>query len=155
MTMHQDPLFVYSCLGGDWLGIDSARLSASKTISATVRLTQMASWAVRISENMVRECNAFDLMQHHNAIISQTTFSNGFSSMKMFEFRFKFHWSLFERVQLTIFQHWFRSIYLRVYSLHHNVLPTLQSIPLMTNGLFYPITQDFSCHGQHTMPRNP
>ena len=25
-------------------------------------------------------------------------------------------------------------IYLMVYSLHHNVLPTLQSIPLMTNG---------------------
>ena len=47
------------------------------------------------------------------------------------------------------------SIYLRVYNLHHNVLPTLQSIPLMTNGPLYPITQDSSCHGQHTMPRNP
>ena len=40
--------------------------------------------------------------------ISQTTFSNVFSSMKMFEFPLKFHWSLFPRVQLTIFQHWFR-----------------------------------------------
>ena len=40
--------------------------------------------------------------------ISQTTFSNVFSAMKMFEFRLKFHWSLFPRVQLTIFQHWFR-----------------------------------------------
>ena len=29
------------------------------------------------------------------ADISQTTFSNVFSSMKMFEFRLKFHWSLF------------------------------------------------------------
>ena len=47
------------------------------------------------------------------------------------------------------------TIYLVVYSLHHNVLPTLQSIPLMTNGPLYPITQDSSCHGQHTMPRNP
>ena len=47
------------------------------------------------------------------------------------------------------------SIYLVVYSLHHNVVPTLQSIPLTTNGLLYPITQDSSCHGQHTMPRNP
>ena len=28
--------------------------------------------------------------------------------MKMFEYRLKFHWSLFLRVQLTIFQHWFR-----------------------------------------------
>ena len=40
----------------------------------------------------------------------------------------------------------FLSIYLRVYSLHHNVLPTLQSIPLMTSGPLYPITQDSSCH---------
>ena len=40
--------------------------------------------------------------------ISQPTFSNAFSLMKMFEFWLKFHWSLFLRVQLTIFQHWFR-----------------------------------------------
>ena len=40
--------------------------------------------------------------------ISQTTFSNVFPSMKMFQFRLKFDWSLFLRVQLTIFQHWFR-----------------------------------------------
>ena len=40
--------------------------------------------------------------------ISQTPFSNAFSWMKMFEFRLKFHWNLFPRVQLTIFQHWFR-----------------------------------------------
>ena len=30
-----------------------------------------------------------------------------FSWMKMYEFRLKFHWSLFLRVQLTITQHWF------------------------------------------------
>ena len=35
--------------------------------------------------------------------ISQTTFSNAFSWMKIFEFLFKFHWSLFLRVQLTAF----------------------------------------------------
>ena len=40
--------------------------------------------------------------------ILQTTFWSTFSWMKMFEFRLKFHWSLFLRVQLTIFQHWFR-----------------------------------------------
>ena len=43
------------------------------------------------------------------AAFSQTTFSNAFSSMKMFEFRLQFHWSLFLRVKLTIFQHRFRS----------------------------------------------
>ena len=41
-------------------------------------------------------------------IISQTTFLNVCSSMKMFEFRLKFHWRLFLGVQLTTFQHWFR-----------------------------------------------
>ena len=40
--------------------------------------------------------------------ISQMTLSNVFSWMKMLEFRIKFHWSLFIRIQLTIFQHWIR-----------------------------------------------
>ena len=40
--------------------------------------------------------------------IWQTTFSDAFSWMKMFEYRLKFHWSLFLMVKLTIFQHWFR-----------------------------------------------
>ena len=40
--------------------------------------------------------------------ISQTTFSNAFSWMKMYWFRLTFHRNLFPRVQLTIFQHWFR-----------------------------------------------
>ena len=42
------------------------------------------------------------------AAIFQTTFSNPFSWMKLYEFRLRFHWSLFLRVQLTIFHHWFR-----------------------------------------------
>ena len=40
--------------------------------------------------------------------ISQTTFLSAFSWMKIFEFRLKFHWGLFLRVQLAKFQHWFR-----------------------------------------------
>ena len=40
--------------------------------------------------------------------IIQTTFSNAFFWMKMYEFRLTFHWSLFLRVQLTIFHHRFR-----------------------------------------------
>ena len=42
------------------------------------------------------------------AAVFQTTFSNAFSWMKMYEFRLKFHWSLFLGVQLAIFQHLFR-----------------------------------------------
>ena len=40
--------------------------------------------------------------------ISQTTCSSAFSWMKMFEFRLKFHWSLFLSIQLTIIHHCFR-----------------------------------------------
>ena len=42
------------------------------------------------------------------AAISQTTFWNSFSWMKMYEFHSRFHWSLFLRFELTIFQHWLR-----------------------------------------------
>ena len=42
------------------------------------------------------------------AAISQTTLSIAFSWMKMLEFRLNFHWSLFLRVRLRIFHHWFR-----------------------------------------------
>ena len=40
--------------------------------------------------------------------ISQTTCSSAYFLMKMFEFWFKFHWSLFVRVHLIIIQHCFR-----------------------------------------------
>ena len=41
---------------------------------------------------------------HKMAAIFQTTFSY----MKMYEFRLRFHWSVFPRVKFTIFHHWFR-----------------------------------------------
>ena len=41
------------------------------------------------------------------AAILLTTFWGAFCWMRMYEFRLKFHWSLFLRVQLTIFQNWF------------------------------------------------
>ena len=37
-----------------------------------------------------------------------TTFPYTFSSMKIYKFRSRFHWSLLPRVHLTIFQHWIR-----------------------------------------------
>ena len=42
--------------------------------------------------------------------IFQTPFSNAFwnSWMKIYKFGLRFHWSLCPRVQLTIYQHWFR-----------------------------------------------
>ena len=41
--------------------------------------------------------------------ILQMTFSNAFSCMKMYEFRLRFYWKLFERFQITTSQHWFRT----------------------------------------------
>ena len=37
------------------------------------------------------------------------TFSNAFSWMKMHEFRLRFHWSLFLRLDLILLHHWLRS----------------------------------------------
>ena len=42
------------------------------------------------------------------AAIFQTAFLDAFCPMKMYNFRLRFCWSLFPRVQLTIFQHWYR-----------------------------------------------
>ena len=42
------------------------------------------------------------------AAVSQTIFSDLFSSMKKKIFWLKFHWGLFLRSQLTIIQHWFK-----------------------------------------------
>ena len=42
------------------------------------------------------------------AAISQTTFSYALIWIIMYEFWLRFHWGLFLRVQLIIFQHWFR-----------------------------------------------
>ena len=42
------------------------------------------------------------------APIFQTTFSNAFSWMKMYEFRFKVLLKFVPKFELTIFQHWFR-----------------------------------------------
>ena len=38
---------------------------------------------------------------------SKTTFWNGFSWVKMYQFRLDFYWNLFLGTQLTISQHWF------------------------------------------------
>ena len=72
-----------------------------------------------ISENLFENktkrrpfCPGLNVLTHWGrdkiAAIFQTTFSNAFSWIKMYEFRLRFHWSLLLRVQLTIFQHWFR-----------------------------------------------
>ena len=57
-------------------------------------------------------CDSLSQLTHWGrekiAAIFQTTFSNAFSSVKMYEFPIRFHWGLFPIAKLTIFQHWFR-----------------------------------------------
>ena len=48
------------------------------------------------------------LLLDEMAVIWQTTFFNAFLSMKSFVFWFKFHWSLFLRIELKISLHWSR-----------------------------------------------
>ena len=66
------------------------------------------------SDHKSRTCNSsitwqhkFFWGRHKMAAIFQTTFSNAFSWVKIYEFRLRFHLSLFPRVHLTICQHWF------------------------------------------------
>ena len=50
------------------------------------------------------------LVQHIEAVkmaISQSTFSNAFSSMKRHKFQLRFHWGLFPWAISTVLKHWF------------------------------------------------
>ena len=66
-------------------------------------------FAINISNTMTT-CNMIltHLPLDKMAAISQMIFSDTFSWMKMYKFWLRFRWILFLRVQLTIFQHWFR-----------------------------------------------
>ena len=83
---------------------------AQGCIAMTTRcISNLSSWKGSISEGQgwYHWC-VTHLPLGKMAAILKTTFSSAFSWMKMWEFRFKFHWNLFLRVQLTLRQHWFR-----------------------------------------------
>ena len=84
--------------------LNERNLSISKTTNRTLmRFYQTTNMAGLIEKPLLTYCGR-DKM----AAVSQTALSNAFSWMKMLEFRLKFHWSVFPKFQLTIFQHWFR-----------------------------------------------
>ena len=74
---------------------DFQRQAITKTKSRVLLLVPKASHLTHWGRNKI------------DAIL-QTTFWNAFFLMKMFEFRIRFHWSLFLRVQSTVIQYWFR-----------------------------------------------
>ena len=62
----------------------------------------------RLSSIEPGECILTHWGRDKKADISQTTFSFAYSWMKIYEFCLSCQLNLFQRFQLTIFQHWFR-----------------------------------------------
>ena len=85
----------------------TAVLSRQEAMASATIVLICFSWNISVSAaNGLIYFNTLRLRQ--NGPIAQTTISSTFSWMKMLEFLLKFHWSLFARVQLAIFHHWFR-----------------------------------------------
>ena len=94
------------------MGLSSVRYQALTWTNAN--LLSNGPSGTHFSEIFI-EIQTFSLMKMHLKMLTakwgqdkMTTLSNTFSWMKMLEFRLRFHWSLLSRVQLTVFQHWFR-----------------------------------------------
>ena len=98
------------------------RWTLSKALQLSCTKPSRYSFSVNVFENQICKI-LFDRLQwglaysdisitaivrDRMAAIFQTTFSNTFPWMKMYKFRLRLHWSLYERVQSTIFQNWFR-----------------------------------------------
>ena len=78
----------------------------SRYISLIVFISKIASLRLQLDLPEVNELT--DWVQDKMAAIFQITFSDAFSGMKMYRFQLRFHWRLFPRVQITIFQYLFR-----------------------------------------------
>ena len=79
--------------------------AARQPEKVTLLLVQQTSRKVEIKPDYQLNCRLTHWGRNKMAAISQTTFSNAFSWMKMYECWLRFQWSLFLKVQLTIFQH--------------------------------------------------
>ena len=91
-------------LNPDWVDVQYATIFHKILSCILDSILRSAEWYSKslITYKRVKEIG-------HNCVwLSQTTFSDVFSGMKSFVFRFKFHWSLFPWVQLTITHHCFK-----------------------------------------------
>ena len=79
---------------------------------------------IKMYRNSCEQADKTSHRVHSLCDILQTTFSNSFSSMKMYEFRLNFHWSLFLAVKLTIFQHCFIWLFGALSAPSHYLLQT-------------------------------
>ena len=71
-------------------------------------VTHILPYLIIANLKQERMCLFYTLRPRQNGCIFQTTISNAFSLLRMYKFPLIFHWSLLSKVQLTIFQHWFR-----------------------------------------------
>ena len=101
----------------NFLSIGHMRTNFSEIRVQTKRMNDVISW--NVSEHVVYKISEvgyqqapWGLLTHWGrdkmAAISQTMFWNAFSWMKMYEFCLRFLRNVFLRIELTIFQHWFR-----------------------------------------------
>ena len=77
-------------------------------IWANAGLLSNGPLGTKSSEILIIKIQTFSSTKMHLKISSAKWRPNAFSWMKMLEFRLNVHWSVFQRVQFTTFQHWFR-----------------------------------------------
>ena len=68
----------------------------------------ISRWVTWLEFDMFNSPPTHTPEQNKMATISQTIYSDAFSWMKSFVVWSKFHWGVFLKVQLAIYQHWFR-----------------------------------------------
>ena len=102
------------CLNQCWFLIKCIRWHSTEGIFIR-NFDELNPWHVfkhqsfRITATSLRVQLVNTLWLRQNGCHSGDKIFKCISWMKMHEFRLRFHWSLFPRVQLTIFQHWLRS----------------------------------------------
>ena len=115
-------LLTYICLTRpQW--VNDLRWLLQNLTDVKSTLVQEMAWCHQATSHYWNQCWPRQIFYHmsllgHNELthwdwdkidaILKTPFSNAFSWLKMYEFHLRFHWSLFQRFELTIYQHWFR-----------------------------------------------
>ena len=108
LTYHQSTPWTNLRRNLNWYSTFLVPENAGKIAVCKMLAACLCLWVLNIQNVAYKTLTHWD--QDKMDVISQTTFSNVFSRMKMYEFCLRFNWSLFLKVQSTIFQLWFRYI---------------------------------------------
>ena len=88
--------------------LDCLTVCSGKQETSKLRIISPLSWVTRFPWQRARNAMLTHWGRDKMDAISQTTFWNVFSWIKIYEFRLRFHWNLFLRFKSTIIPHWFR-----------------------------------------------